>query len=829
MVIFLCTLFVQEAQAGVPAWQATSAIAASTGADVTVTLPAHQENDIFLIAVVVRDQDDTITWPSGWTQIATVDRSTVSRYWWAWKRAASSSETNPLVDKSTATGDTYATVITFRGALATGDPWEVKGTAATGTTDPAVLTGITTLTPSSLVVAALGGEDDNNASVSWTATDPATLTDRYTESSTGSDGMVDFGHGVRTTPGATGNVSGNFNSANPVGWGGIVLALKPPTQVYYSVGQNTSDHKTGSPTITIASGVATFSVAQTATNMGVGDRVTYNGSTVAYISGKISSTQWRLVTVTGDTPPGVSSAQTVNSIAHEFTSLSVALPFDSSGAKALLGTSDLVTGNYVLNIPCYNDAGAADTTTVTIDFWTVDATHYIRVYTPSNTSTECNQSQRHSGKWDDTKYRMLFSSGWIQTYYAISLRRPIKFEGIQFAIDPDADDRIIVNVYWDDGGHDYIFNSCIFKSLDTDGTYYAKAIRQGTHSISSAINFRIYNCIFYDFVKTTYGFGIEAQGDCVDNFYIYNCTFHNNYTAVSRLGGTVVMKNCLFTGNTTADASGTFAAGTDYNATDRASIGYTVSGSGNTHDRVSQTFSFVNGGSDDFHLTSNDAGAKDHGVDLSGDTNIAFSTDIDGQGRPCGSAWDIGADEAQAAAVYYSVGQNTNDHKTGSPTITISSGVATFSVAQTATNMGVGDKVAYTTAPQTDSYSTGGTYTWTCPAGVTSVTLECWGAGGGGSTRTTTGSGGGGGGGAYSKRNTIPVTPGTGYTVTVGSGGGPVNNGGDSTFTGDSSTTCLVSISTVLEMTNGTADLGEADDKLLVAEPRHGCWGVGKS
>jgi len=38
----------------------------------------------------------------------------------------------------------------------------------------------------------------------------------------------------------------------------------------------------------------------------------------------------------------------------------------------------------------------------------------------------------------------------------------------------------------------------------------------------------------------------------------------------------------------------------------------------------------------------------------------------------------------------------------------------------------------------------------------------------------------------------------------------------------------IASISTVLEMTNGTADLGEADDKLLVAEPRHGCWGVGK-
>lgn len=44
-----------------------------------------------------------------------------------------------------------------------------------------------------------------------------------------------------------------------------------------------------------------------------------------------------------------------------------------------------------------------------------------------------------------------------------------------------------------------------------------------------------------------------------------------------------------------------------------------------------------------------------------------------------------------ATPVYYSVGQNTNDHKTGTPTVTVSGTTATFSVAQTATNMGVGD------------------------------------------------------------------------------------------------------------------------------------------
>lgn len=60
--------------------------------------------------------------------------------------------------------------------------------------------------------------------------------------------------------------------------------------------------------------------------------------------------------------------------------------------------------------------------------------------------------------------------------------------------------------------------------------------------------------------------------------------------------------------------------------------------------------------------------------------------------------------------------------------------------------------------------------TWLCPAGVTSVLVQCWGAGGGagGSNGTTGGSGGGGGGFSSS---TISVTPGTSYPLQVGVGG----------------------------------------------------------
>lgn len=80
---------------------------------------------------------------------------------------------------------------------------------------------------------------------------------------------------------------------------------------------------------------------------------------------------------------------------------------------------------------------------------------------------------------------------------------------------------------------------------------------------------------------------------------------------------------------------------------------------------------------------------------------------------------------------------------------------------------------------------------WTAPTGVTSVDVECWGGGGGGGNGAdrNTGGGGGGGGGGYVKKLSIPVTPSSSYTVTIGAGGSSATAGGNSSFTGDSSTT----------------------------------------
>ena len=95
----------------------------------------------------------------------------------------------------------------------------------------------------------------------------------------------------------------------------------------------------------------------------------------------------------------------------------------------------------------------------------------------------------------------------------------------------------------------------------------------------------------------------------------------------------------------------------------------------------------------------------------------------------------------------------------------------------------------------TINYTTVGTTTWTCPPGVTTISVAVQGGGGAGggsgSGNNYNGAGGGGGGCAYT--NAMTVVPGTVYTVTVGGGGvgaggtGPA--GGASSFSGTGITT----------------------------------------
>ena len=80
--------------------------------------------------------------------------------------------------------------------------------------------------------------------------------------------------------------------------------------------------------------------------------------------------------------------------------------------------------------------------------------------------------------------------------------------------------------------------------------------------------------------------------------------------------------------------------------------------------------------------------------------------------------------------------------------------------------------------------------TWTCPPGVTSVMVECWGAGSVASAPGL-GSGSGGGGGGYS-RSLVPVIPGNVYNVqwALGDNNPPTQTGFDVTCAAN---TCIAS------------------------------------
>ncbi len=95
--------------------------------------------------------------------------------------------------------------------------------------------------------------------------------------------------------------------------------------------------------------------------------------------------------------------------------------------------------------------------------------------------------------------------------------------------------------------------------------------------------------------------------------------------------------------------------------------------------------------------TSSDYFVTEHSarlMNLAPDTTYHFQViSTDAYGVTATSS-DYTFTTGQVYNIYYSVGQNTNDHKTGTPTISITDGVATFSEAQTAANMGVGDKIS---------------------------------------------------------------------------------------------------------------------------------------
>lgn len=108
-------------------------------------------------------------------------------------------------------------------------------------------------------------------------------------------------------------------------------------------------------------------------------------------------------------------------------------------------------------------------------------------------------------------------------------------------------------------------------------------------------------------------------------------------------------------------------------------------------------------------------------------------------------------------------------------------------------NYDYGNIVSNVASLNNQAYTTPGTYTFTVPAGVTSLSVVGVGGGGGGAQNTTAPSGGGGG--MLGFTNNIAVTPGETFTVVVGAGGTSgttTGNAGGATYTYKNSNSTLL-------------------------------------
>jgi hypothetical protein len=134
--------------------------------------------------------------------------------------------------------------------------------------------------------------------------------------------------------------------------------------------------------------------------------------------------------------------------------------------------------------------------------------------------------------------------------------------------------------------------------------------------------------------------GINSSGF---NVYVYNNSIINNYYGLYKSNSLVLAKNNLVQ-DSVIGYSGTFTASSTKNISNTSHI------ASSTSDYPSTTVAFADPANGDFHIVGGDIMAKDMGVNLSGDSANPFNTDIDGQARPNGSVWDIGADESYVSS-----------------------------------------------------------------------------------------------------------------------------------------------------------------------------------
>lgn len=268
-----------------------------------------------------------------------------------------------------------------------------------------------------------------------------------------------------------------------------------------------------------------------------------------------------------------------------------------------------------------------DTAKATINGWTTDATRYIKIYTPT--------AERHDGKWDTSAYRLSLVSD--SSYVLLIYEDYARVEGLQLY----QESATAAGVFFlNTGGGEIQVSYNILRGTPatTTGRYML-----GSGGVGPNGTIKIWNNLFYNGRNGIF----HNFGDSGNTYIVYNNTLVDVEVYGIRITDSV--------GDVTLYLKNNLVQGTDtnYNVTSFTSLTTANNLSEDTTSPDasyrSKVVTFENEGADDFHLGSGDTEAKNNGVDLSADGQLAFSDDIDGDTRS--APWDIGADEYVAPPV----------------------------------------------------------------------------------------------------------------------------------------------------------------------------------